>query len=96
MALSTTANSFGYNTFSEVTNVNLGADAYSYDYDPIGNRVSHFGVDKTTVTTNICVWGLDLSGSLQGAGGVGGLLSQTVIMPTTVKSYFPLADANGK
>jgi RHS repeat-associated protein len=51
--------------------------------------------DQTTVNTNIYVWGLDLSGTLQGAGGVGGLLSQTVIEPSSVKRYFPLADANG-
>jgi len=47
------------------------------------------------ISTNLYLWGLDLSGSLQGAGGVGGLLSQTIITPTTASSYFPLADANG-
>jgi len=51
--------------------------------------------DQTAVTTNIYTWGLDLSGTLQGAGGVGGLPSQTIITPTTASSYFPLADANG-
>ncbi len=40
-------------------------------------------------------WGLDLPGTLQDAGGVGGLFSQTVIRPTANISYFPLADANG-
>ncbi len=45
--------------------------------------------------THSYTWGLDLSGTLQGAGGVGGLLSQTVIEPSSVKRYFPLADANG-
>jgi len=59
------------------------------------NLISEVADDQTAVTTNIYAWGLDLSGSLQGAGGVGGLLSQTIITPTTVKSYFPLADANG-
>ncbi len=51
----------------------------------------HETVDNQTVTTNIYTWGLDLSGIIQGvrlrsgkttaghAGGVGGLLSQTVI-----------------
>jgi RHS repeat-associated protein len=37
------------------------------------------------------LWGLDLSGSLQGAGGVGGLLSQTVGSAT----HFPTYDGNG-
>ncbi len=57
------------------------------------NLISEVADDQTTATTNIYVWGLDLSGTLQGAGGVGGLLSQTIITPTTVSSYFPLADA---
>ena len=55
----------------------------------------HETVDNQTVTTNIYIWGLDLSGTLQEAGGVGGLLSQTVISDSPAKSYFPLADANG-
>jgi len=51
--------------------------------------------DQTALTTNVYAWGLDLSGSLQGAGGVGGLLSQTEITASGASSYFPLADANG-
>ena len=43
------------------------------------------------VTTNLYVWGKDLSGTLQGAGGIGGLLA--------VKQgnawYFPFYDNNG-
>jgi RHS repeat-associated protein len=42
-------------------------------------------------TTNHYVWGKDLSGTMQGAGGVGGLLA--VWMGETW--YFPLYDANG-
>jgi RHS repeat-associated protein len=38
-------------------------------------------------------WGLDLSGSAQGAGGVGGLLWTTVA--ATAKTYAAAADANG-
>ena len=37
-------------------------------------------------------WGLDLSGSPQGAGGVGGLLTETVFSGT---SYYPYYDGNG-
>ena len=33
-------------------------------------------------TTNYYVWGSDLSGSLQGAGGIGGLLAQVVALAT--------------
>gem|GEM_PF-3167065 len=44
-----------------------------------------------SVATNYYTWGLDLSGSLQGAGGVGGLLA--VLRNGT--PYFPCYDANG-
>ena len=40
-------------------------------------------------------WGLDLSGSLQGAGGVGGLISMTVYSGTNVGTYFYAHDGNG-
>jgi len=44
-----------------------------------------------TTVTNIYVWGPDLSGTLQGAGGVGGLLA---VLRNGVP-YFPCYDANG-
>jgi RHS repeat-associated protein len=40
-------------------------------------------------------WGLDLSGSLQGAGGVGGLLSVTKHQAQSTTHYFPTFDGNG-
>ena len=40
-------------------------------------------------------WGLDLSGSLHGAGGVGGLLSLTVAAGTNAGTYFYGHDGNG-
>jgi RHS repeat-associated protein len=43
------------------------------------------------ITTNAYVWGLDLSGSLQGAGGVGGLLAEVI----DGAPYFATFDANG-
>jgi RHS repeat-associated protein len=39
-------------------------------------------------------WGLDLSGTLQGAGGVGGLLATTV-HATAATTHFPAYDGNG-
>ncbi len=44
-----------------------------------------------SAVTNFYVWGLDLSGSLQGAGGIGGLLA--VVQGTN--AYFPTFDGNG-
>ncbi len=41
--------------------------------------------------TNTYVWGLDLSGTQQGAGGIGGLLSVT----RNGATYYPCYDANG-
>lgn len=41
------------------------------------------------------VWGTDLSGSMQGAGGVGGLLSMTVHSGATAGTYFYSYDGNG-
>jgi RHS repeat-associated protein len=40
-------------------------------------------------------WGSDLSGSLQGAGGVGGLLAVIDQVATGKPSYFPAFDGNG-
>src|SRR5208283_930270 len=40
-------------------------------------------------------WGLDLSGSLQGAGGVGGLISMTVPSGANAGTYFYCYDGNG-
>ena len=53
---------------------------------------------SATVTDN--VWGLDIDGSLQGAGGVGGLLAVFRFNSSTPNSstpqlFFPTYDANG-
>jgi RHS repeat-associated protein len=47
--------------------------------------------ESAGTSTNAYVWGLDLSGSLQGAGGVGGLLSASLNGTQAFYSY----DANG-
>jgi RHS repeat-associated protein len=50
-----------------------------------------------SAVTNYNTWGSDLSGSLQGAGGVGGLLAVTTVSAADPQPviYFPLFDANG-
>lgn len=40
-------------------------------------------------------WGLDLSGTLQGAGGVGGLLADTKVDTNGINTYYSVGDANG-
>jgi len=48
-----------------------------------------------TTNINYNTWGLDLSGSLQGAGGVGGLLVVTKASSSATNAHFAGADANG-
>jgi RHS repeat-associated protein len=58
---------------------------YVYDgWNPIAEY-------STTTLSKTYTWGMDLSGSMQGAGGVGGLLAVT----DTTGSYFPTYDGNG-
>ncbi len=51
------------------------------------------GVGGATQSSRYFVWGLDLSGSMQGAGGVGGLLA--MVDPGEGKTYHYFYDANG-
>ena len=65
------------------------ASAFFYDgWNPI------LETRTTPTTTNALsyLWGLDLSGSLQGAGGVGGLLAVT---DSEMGTSYPTYDANG-
>jgi RHS repeat-associated protein len=57
------------------------------DYNIIVEYITTNGI--TEITYN--VWGLDLSGTLQGAGGVGGLL----VVHKNDAVFFPAYDANG-
>ncbi len=45
--------------------------------------------------TNFMTWGLDLSGTLQGAGGIGGLLSRSTFNASTTSTVFYAFDGNG-
>jgi len=75
-----------------------GSTVTQYLYDG-WNRIAEYNVttvtDPTAVTTytltKTFLWGLDLSGTLQGAGGVGGLLS----IQTSSASFYPTYDGNG-
>ncbi|MDD2599619.1 MAG: hypothetical protein PHO37_10380, partial [Kiritimatiellae bacterium] len=61
------------------------------------NIAAEIIIDHVTPATNISyyTWGLDLSGTLQGAGGVGGLLSDTKVASSGSNTYFVVGDANG-
>jgi RHS repeat-associated protein len=55
-------------------------------------------LDGTNNVLYSFTWGTDLSGTMQGAGGVGGLVSITYCAPnagTNAGTYFPCYDGNG-
>lgn len=63
--------------------------AYAYDG---WNMIAELDANNANAVKNSFIWGLDLSGSLQGAGGVGGLLS---IKPASGNALFVAYDGNG-
>ena len=71
--------------------------SYLWDgYNIVSEKLTNSGTNELT---NFYTWGLDLSGSLQGAGGVGGLLAVTCV-PSGASNVLPLTsypscDANG-
>ena len=67
---------------------------YIWDgYNIIAEHVTDLA--SSAVSTNLYTWGLDLSGTIQGAGGVGGLLCETKTTSSATNTYFALSDANG-
>ena len=89
-------NAFGYNLRSEVSSPAKGPNAYetledsTFVYDG-WNVIAEVRSQASEVSTNLYVWGLDLSGSLQGAGGIGGLLAASLSGTNVFYSY----DGNG-
>ena len=66
--------------------------AFVYDcWNLVHETVTTISGTETNVTEIQYVWGLDLSGSLGGAGGVGGL----VAVESGGFYYFPISDNNG-
>jgi RHS repeat-associated protein len=69
--------------------VNGVTNTFLYDGWNLVREVSSCGV------TNSYVWGLDLSGSAQGAGGIGGLLSVTRSTACLTATFYACQDGNG-
>jgi len=69
----------------------VGQSTNHFIYDA-WNLISELQSTANSLQTNFYIWGLDLSGSLQGAGGIGGLLSATFNATNTVHYFY---DANG-
>jgi len=51
--------------------------------------------EMSSSQTNLNIWGLDISQSLQNAGGIGGLLAVSVLTNSTASTYLTAYDANG-
>jgi RHS repeat-associated protein len=59
------------------------------------NLVAEVGTQDGIAVTNTFTWGLDLSGSVQGAGGVGGLLAIRQQRTNDTSVSLPYYDGNG-
>jgi RHS repeat-associated protein len=89
----------------EVKNTGGTVATYAYDYQArrisktIGSTITSFVYDgwnpiaefSGTTLSKSYTWGMDLSGSMQGAGGVGGLLA----VAEGATTHYPVYDGNG-
>lgn len=82
-----------YSAYSNSVYTSTGMHIYVYDG---WNMIAEYTQSSNLQSTNLYTWGLDLSQSLQGAGGIGGLLSITKNKePGTTNSYAVAYDGNG-
>jgi RHS repeat-associated protein len=92
--ISSVTHSYTYDYLSRLTTrltSNVVNQRYGYDG---WNRIVQYDGGATLQDT--FTWGLDLSGSMQGAGGVGGLLATRWVVDTINNTdYFPAYDGNG-
>jgi len=78
---------FVYDYQGRLVKTDDGSNVEIYVYDG-WNRIATFSLQTSNLTLQTSyLWGLDLSGTMQGAGGVGGLLKEG--------SLYPTYDANG-
>jgi YD repeat-containing protein len=83
----TTTLNFTYDYQGRLVKKDDGSNMEVYVYDG-WNRIAAFKIHSSLFTLHSSyLWGLDLSGTMQGAGGVGGLLKEGDLYPTF--------DANG-
>ena len=83
----TTNIDFTYDYQGRLVKKDDGTNVEVYVYDG-WNRIATYDLQTSNLTLQTSyTWGLDLSGSMQGAGGVGGLLKEG--------AYYPTYDANG-
>ena len=101
---------FSYNNMNRPISVSRNGEVLeSYEYDHMGRRVkkgntitiydgynaiAEYNLNSKSLKETY-TWGLDLSGSIQNAGGVGGLLSVTDYSTQTPLVSYPTYDGNG-
>jgi RHS repeat-associated protein len=78
---------YAYDAYSRRITKDVAGVITNFVYDG-WNPIAEF---SGTTLSKSYVWGMDLSGSMQGAGGVGGLLA----VNDTVATYFPIMDGTG-
>ena len=84
-----------YDALSRRISKTVGAATTLYIYDG-WNCIADYTLQNSTFTLQHSYqWGMDLSGSMQGAGGVGGLLAVTDRVATGNPVYYPCFDGNG-
>jgi RHS repeat-associated protein len=101
-----TANSL--NQYSAINNPHSSVINHSYDLDGTAtstykydawNSIAEYergtGVSPVLTLKKTRLWGTDLSGTPQGAGGVSGLLSESIISNPQSPIYYPTYDGNG-
>ncbi|MEO8616078.1 MAG: RHS repeat-associated core domain-containing protein [Luteolibacter sp.] len=97
----TASTNYQYDAFSRRIAQTTGSNITAYLYDG-WNCIAEYSYSSSTQlsATNpqlqkTRLWGTDLSGTLQGAGGVGGLLCETINNQPSTLNYFPTYDGNG-
>ena len=89
LKIGATTYGYAYDHLSRMsTRTTNGAVTNRYHYDGWNRIAQHSGSTLQTRYT----WGLDLSGTMQGAGGVGGMLGTRL---SNGIDYFPTYDGNG-
>jgi len=83
---------YTYDHLSRLTSATTGSTTVRYLYDG-WNRIAEYN-GSTQIAAYL--WGLDLSNTPQGAGGVGGLLSISAIASGSISdTFYPAYDGNG-
>ena len=87
----TTLAAYSYDALSRRISATVGEATTLYLYDGFNSIAEYSG----TTLAKTYLWGMDLSGSMQGAGGVGGLLAENHHAGSTTTTFYPCFDGNG-